>query len=69
MKTKLGNWRRFHQFLTLLILGATASLTLGILVSPSVRAAEVSESRARDFIDALCRNTLHLTEFIDNTEL
>ncbi len=46
-----------------------ASLTLGISAPPSVHAAEISESRARDFIDALCRNSLRLTEFIDTTEL
>lgn len=69
MNTKLGNWRRFHQFLTLLILGATASLTLGISASASVHAVEFSESRAREFIDAVCRNSPRVIEFIDTTEL
>ena len=69
MKTKPGNKRNIHQILLQLILGATALLSLGISVSPSVHAAEISESRARDFIEALYRNSLRLTEFIDTTEL
>ncbi len=43
--------------------------TLGISVSSSIHAAEIGESRAREFIDALCRNSPRVIELIDTTEL